>query len=145
MSSRHNRDTRDRGGDRGGSRGQHSNHYSDRDTGQQHSYGSSRQSSGGGHESSYGGSRLQTVSECSTGDATPTSEGEAEKQQEQGVTNGTHPGGAVSLSAAMSRISQPQVNKDFSASTRLSYSVSPFKVFLKATPSHSSPYLCCEL
>ena len=48
------------------------------------------------------------VSECSTGDATPTSEGEGEGA-ESNNSNNTHPGGAVSLSAAISRISQPQV------------------------------------
>ena len=52
--------------------------------------------------------RGRGVSECSTGDATPTSEGEGECGG--GDPGSTHAGGAVSLSAALSRISQPQVS-----------------------------------
>ena len=54
-------------------------------------------------------SRDRGVSECSTGDATPTSEGEGDLDTGRGDLGSTHPGGAVSLSAAISRISQPQV------------------------------------
>ena len=46
------------------------------------------------------------MSESSTGDATPTSEGEGDSAQ-QTEQPATHPGGAVSLSAAISRISGP--------------------------------------
>ena len=49
---------------------------------------------------------LQRVSESSTGDATPTSEGEGDSSH-QADQPATHPGGAVSLSAAISRISGP--------------------------------------
>ena len=45
------------------------------------------------------------MSESSTGDATPTSEGEGDSHQADQPA--THPGGAVSLSAAISRISGP--------------------------------------
>ena len=54
------------------------------------------------------------MSESSTGDATPTSEGEGDGGGGLDPSN-THPGGAVSLSAAISRISQPQVKKVFKA------------------------------
>mgnify|MGYP001363415051 CR=1 FL=1 len=52
-------------------------------------------------------SRDRGVSECSTGDATPTSEAEGDCDRTD--NNSTHPGGAVDLSAAISRMSQPQV------------------------------------
>ena len=52
-------------------------------------------------------SRDRGVSECSTGDATPTSEGEGDLDTRRGDLGSTH--GVVSLSAAMDRISQPQV------------------------------------
>ena len=52
-------------------------------------------------------SRDRGVSECSTGDATPTSEAEGDCDRTD--LGSTHPGGAISLSAAISRISQPQV------------------------------------
>ena len=51
--------------------------------------------------------RDRGVSECSTGDATPTSEAEGDCDRTD--LGSTHPGGAISLSAAISRISQPQV------------------------------------
>jgi len=51
-------------------------------------------------------SRDRGVSECSTGDATPTSEAEGDCDRTD--LGSTHPGGAISLSAAISRISQPQ-------------------------------------
>lgn len=51
-------------------------------------------------------SRDRGVSECSTGDATPTSEAEGDCDRTD--NNSTHPGGAVDLSAAISRMSQPQ-------------------------------------
>lgn len=51
---------------------------------------------------------VQRVSESSTGDATPTSEGEGDASQQADQQLATHPGGAVSLSAAISRISGPQ-------------------------------------
>ena len=52
-------------------------------------------------------SRDRGVSECSTGDATPTSEGEGDLDTRRGDLGSTH--GVVTLSAAMDRISQPQV------------------------------------
>lgn len=54
----------------------------------------------------YSRENSQRVSESSTGDATPTSEGEGDSSH-QADQPATHPGGAVSLSAAISRISGP--------------------------------------
>jgi len=62
----------------------------------------------------YSRENSQRVSESSTGDATPTSEGEGDPNHPDLLA--THPGGAVSLSAAISRISGPQTS--LSVSTR---------------------------
>ena len=118
----------------GGSRGNHhvnnssaahnnhhnnSNHTNSSSRGSEHSNNSyslrdwDRGSEGRGGANDRGDShrdsRDRGVSECSTGDATPTSEGEGDLDSGRGDLGSTHPGGAVSLSAAISRISQPQV------------------------------------
>ena len=101
------------------SRGNHNNHHNNSDNNSSHHHSSSNSSSSHRNNDTAGGYSVRdwdtcrdrdrpTVSDCSTGDATPTSEDGAECDG-RAEHNSTHPGGAVSLSAAISRISQPPV------------------------------------
>jgi len=90
--------------------------------------------------------RDRGVSECSTGDATPTSEGEGDCGGVAELNSSHHhPGGAVSLSAAISRISQPQVGLSVSTGggqlsrhSGHSNQPSPLQGVSPPTPTHDS-------
>lgn len=108
------------------SRGNHNNHHNNSDNNSSHHHSSSNSSSSHRNNDTAGGYSVRdwdtcrdrdrpTVSDCSTGDATPTSEDGAECDG-RAEHNSTHPGGAVSLSAAISRISQPPVGLSVSTS-----------------------------
>jgi len=105
MSSSRYRDTRDLPRDRLGNRGHNSHAY----------HNETREWDTCRDPNPSLACRDRNVSECSTGDATPTSEGEGDGGGGLDPSN-THPGGAVSLSAAISRISQPQLGLSVSTS-----------------------------